>query len=270
MEWGDTPLHLSFPVVYGIVTDREASVASSLERLGTEARRSWKVPFIRDPNDWETGEVDEFLHTLDSCLPHSEQGDRMIWKLSKEGDFNIRSFYDKLRSPPPFTFPWKGIWKVKAPTHVSFFVWTAAWEKILTGDTLRCRGFELVDWCIMCRCNGETVNHLLLHCDKAYKLWSWIFRSFGISWVLPRSVAEMLFSWWNWFGKHSSSIWNLAPLCLMWCIWRERNWRTFEDKDKSDDQLLAYFCGSLFDWSRAWGLTASDSLPLFLCSLLCI
>ena len=61
--------------------------------------------------------------------------------------------------------PWKGIWKVKAPTHVSFFVWSATWEKILTGDILRCRGFDFVDWCIMCRCNGEMVNHLLLHCS---------------------------------------------------------------------------------------------------------
>ena len=172
-------------------------MASSLGRLGTEARRSWKVLLLRDPNDWEMGDVDEFLHTLYSYLPHSEQGERMIWKLLKKGDFDIRSFYDKLRSPLPFTFPWKGIWKVKAPTRVSFFVWTAAWEKILTRDTLRCRGFDLVDWCIMCRCNGETVNHLLLHCEKAYKLWSLIFRSFGISWVLPRSVAKTLFSWWN-------------------------------------------------------------------------
>ena len=55
----------------------------------------------------------------------------------------------------------------------------------------------------------------------------------------------------------------------MWCIWRERNWRTFENRDKSDDQLLAYFSGSHFDWSRAWGLTSSDSIPTFLSSLLC-
>ena len=96
-QWcGDLPLHLSFPVVYGIATNREASAASSLERLGTEARRSWKVLLLRDPNDWEMGDVDEFLHTLGSHLPHSEQGDRMIWKLSKKGDFDIRSFYDKL------------------------------------------------------------------------------------------------------------------------------------------------------------------------------
>ena len=35
--------------------------------------------------------------------------------LSKKGDFDIRSFYNKLRSPLPIIFPWKGVWKVKAP-----------------------------------------------------------------------------------------------------------------------------------------------------------
>ena len=95
-----------------------------------------------------------------------------------------------------------------------------------------------------------------------------VFRSFGIFWVLPRSVADTLFGRWNWPGKHVSSIWNIAPLCLMWCLWRERNMRTFEDMESSDDQLLASFSGSLFDWFRAWGLTSSDSLPLFLSSLL--
>ena len=93
-------------------------------------------------------------------------------------------------------------------------------------------------------------------------------RSFGFSWVLPRSVADTLFGWWNWLGKHLSSIWNLAPLCLMWCLWRERNRRMFEDMDSLDDQLLASFSGTLFDWSRAWGLTSSDSLPMLLSSLL--
>ena len=66
-----------------------------------------------------------------------------------------------------------------------------------------------------------------------------------------------------------SSIWNLAPLCLMWCLWREQNRRTFEDMESSDDQLLASFNGTLFDWSRTWGLTFSDSLLMFLSSLLC-
>ena len=39
--------------------------------------------------------------------------------------------------------------------------------------------------------------------------------------------------------------------------------------ERSDDQLLASFNGSLFDYSRAWELTSSDSLPMFLNSLFC-
>ena len=62
--------------------------------------------------------------------------------------------YNNLRGPLPIIFPWKGIWKVKAHWHVSFFVWTAMWDKILTSDNLRDRGFDFVDWCIMCRNNG--------------------------------------------------------------------------------------------------------------------
>ena len=121
----------------------------------------------------------------------------------------------------------------------------------------------------MCRSNGETVDHLLLHCGKTYRLWSLVFRSFGFSWVLLRSVVDTLFGWWNWPRKHLSSIWNLVPLCLMWCLWREQNRGTFEDMDSSDDQLLASFSSTLFDWSRAWRLTSSDSLPMFISSLLC-
>ena len=64
-----------------------------------------------------------------------------------------------------------------------------------------------------------------------------------------------------------STHWNLVHLCLMWCIWKERNRQTFEDLDRPNDQLLASFTGSLFDWSRAWRLISRESLPLFLSSL---
>jgi hypothetical protein len=39
------------------------------------------------------------------------------------------------------SFPWKSIWKVKAPPHITFFLWVTAWGRILTVDNLRRRGF---------------------------------------------------------------------------------------------------------------------------------
>ena len=142
---GDSPLQLTFLSVYGIASNKEASVASSLEWLGIEEWRSWDVHFIRRPNDWEMGGVDEILWTLDSNLPPSVNGDRMRWKLTKNEDFDIRSFYNKLRSPLPIIFPWKDVWKVKVPWCVSFFVWTAVWDRILTGDNLKGRRMVFVD-----------------------------------------------------------------------------------------------------------------------------
>ena len=89
-QWcGDSPLKLTFSVVYGIASNKEASVVSSLEWLGIGEWRSWDVRFIWRPNDWEMGSVDEFIRTLGSNLPPTENGDRMRWKLTKNGDFNI-------------------------------------------------------------------------------------------------------------------------------------------------------------------------------------
>ena len=91
------------------------------------------------------------------------------------------------------TFPWKAIWGVHAPKRVSFFAWSAAWGRILTADNLIRRGYQLVGWCCMCRRDGETIKHLLIHCDKAVGLWSFVLRKFGIAWVLPGCVLDLFF-----------------------------------------------------------------------------
>ena len=85
--------------------------------------------------------------------------------------------------------------------------------------------------------------------------------------MFPNSIADLLFGWFNRFGKRSSSIWNLVPLCLMWTIWHERNSRIFEDEEHSRTKMSELFFDLLFDWARVWGLTAEVSLPNFVVSL---
>ena len=43
-------------------------------------------------------------------------------------------------------------------------------------------------------------------------------RLFGMEWVMSGSVAELLFCWYHWLGKHSSDIWDLVLGCLLWTI----------------------------------------------------
>ena len=119
----------------------------------------------------------------------------------------------------------------------------------------------------MCCCGGETTDHLLLHCSVAADLWSWVFHSFGVQWVISGTVDSLLSSWWNRLRRHSSAIWNMVPICLMWTTWKERNNRTFEDVSHSDRQILENFTSTLFEWSRTWGCTTTSSFMEFSSSL---
>ena len=85
--------------------------------------------------------------------------------------------------------------------------------------------------------------------------------------MFPESITALISGWYNYFGKQNSKIWNLVPLCLMWSIWRERNNRTFKDKEQSLPKLVELFYGLLFDWARVWGLTMEKSLAAFVVSL---
>jgi hypothetical protein len=77
-------------------------------------------------------------------------------------------------------------------------------------------------------------------------------------------LGTFFFAWQNWFGRHSSSIWNMFPACLLWILWTERNRLIFEDCESFEGKLLENFVTAWFQWSRAWGFTSSTSLVCFI------
>jgi len=36
-------------------------------------------------------------------------------------------------------------------------------------------------------------------------------------------------------------IWKMVPICIFWCVWKERNLRCFEDLENSMEDILASF-----------------------------
>ena len=74
----------------------------------------------------------------------------------------------------------------------------------------------------MCNRARENTNHLLLHCLIARELESMVFMLFGVFWVMPKDVVELLASWLGKFSKHRNwVIWNMVShfLICMWSIW---------------------------------------------------
>ena len=175
----------------------------------------------------------------------------MCWTPSKRKNFEVKSYYNykmrvKLESVDG---PRKIIWKSKAPSRVAFFVWTAVLGKILIIDNLRKKRIIVTEWCCMCNKNGESIVHLLLHGEVALEVWNMVCQLFGVVWVMSGSLKECLGSWRTQKGNRTIlQIWRMALLCVMWCLWRERNERSFEDREIGRMELKKRVLQTLFSW----------------------
>jgi len=178
----------------------------------------------------------------------------------------VKSFFGSMMCSGGSRFPWKSVWRSQAPQRAAFFTWSAALGRILTLDNLRKRHIIIVDRCCLCKRHGESVDHILLHCDVASALWNNIFSLFGISWVMPRSVLDLVACWWKSGRYGSATSWKMVPICLFWCIWRERNLRCFENLESSLEEVLELFLHTLYVWSMAYLYPLSISFAEFFAS----
>ena len=157
--------------------------------------RVWDLRFYRAFEDWELVASYSLLQFIQTRIHWGERRDTLCWRLKGDGKFDTRSCYHAIRGTPNSLFPWKGVWKPKVPKRVTFFLWIVAYDRILTLDNLMLRGHPLANRCCMCCCDGESVDHLLLHCPVTHTLWTFILQAFGIHWVMPGSVAGLLSCW---------------------------------------------------------------------------
>jgi hypothetical protein len=118
----------------------------------------------------------------------------------------------------------------------------------------------VLDWCYMCKRNGESIDHLLLHCLVARELWNLAFSMFGVDWVMPRSVMGLLLCWPRLSKRANGIIRGMIPHCIMWSLWRERNSRSFEGREKPLLDLKQSVLNTLLEWAAAMGLIPCYSL----------
>jgi hypothetical protein len=79
-----------------------------------------------------------------------------------------------------------------------------------------------------------------------------IFRLFGVEWVMPRKVIELLDCWRGQLGSRLVlAVWRMSPLCLMWSICKERNARCFEDREMAVEELKYILVKTLCLWTMA-------------------
>ncbi|XP_042945525.1 RNA polymerase sigma factor sigF, chloroplastic isoform X2 [Carya illinoinensis] len=86
----------------------------------------------------------------------------------------------------------------------------------------------------------------------ASEIWNYFFNKMGLVWVMPGRVEDLIASWKGITGTQQiAALWRMAPICICWCIWRERNERIFKDHERSSEEFRSFFWKTLFLWAIA-------------------
>ncbi|RVW59905.1 Retrovirus-related Pol polyprotein from transposon RE2 [Vitis vinifera] len=125
---------------------------------------------------------------------------------------------------------WKGYfvaWREEA--QIELFCVGGFLGRVLTLDRSQKRGWVMANRCFLCHKNEETIDHLLIHCEKTREVWMVFLSFFGVSWVFPVRSRKPFRVEGFFCGKERKVAWQLGPLCLFWVIWKARNSIAFED-----------------------------------------
>ena len=125
------------------------------------------------------------------------------------------------------------------------------WGKVLTSTQLKKRGFHLANMCPFWKKEEEELEHILIHCQAIWGQWTDLLSAFGVDWTCPFLAKDLIQSWMHFLvRKKAKAIWRVAPLLLLWAIWKERNKIIFEDATFSLLRLKLSIIQSLFTCAR--------------------
>ncbi|CAN1750240.1 hypothetical protein LINPERHAP1_LOCUS3984 [Linum perenne] len=137
-------------------------------------------------------------------------------------------------------------------------------KKIATSDNLQRRGLCLVNRCVLCERDLETVDHLLIHCDFTSAVWNRV--SSVLSMCGPRNgeVRGLIESW---KGMNCNSVFAEVARVLIhgvfWFTWLERNDRIFRGSKKNVQQVAVRILFNIGRWLAAKGLFSDEKLVLW-------
>ena len=103
--------------------------------------------------------------------------DTLIWPLTIDGDYSVRSAYHMLVSAESILLPsssvsgsnglvWKKNWKMKVPNKIRHFIWHAAKDSLSMKQNLKAWHLHIGEDFDRCGEHTESIVHYLRLCDQ--------------------------------------------------------------------------------------------------------
>jgi hypothetical protein len=159
------------------------------------------------------------------------QSDRFVWKWSPDEKYSASSAYRTFFNGSTELLGAKELWQTKAPPHVKFFFWLALHQCLWTTKRRKRHGLQDNDACVLCGQKPETYDHLFLGCVVTRQLWLVLLSPIRLKSITPHHDDEPA-DWWlrsrGMMNSEAGLALDSALLLIAWCVWKERNNRTFK------------------------------------------
>ncbi|WMV30870.1 hypothetical protein MTR67_024255 [Solanum verrucosum] len=174
-------------------TNRGGPALKQRDPVGTASRVRKATPgnhvgcnlSFRKLNDWETLRMADFLKTLKVFHGTSNMDETGVDRSSNK-KFTTRFCFNFVKYIyAGVDWPWKAMWKIKAPFKVICLTWFVARKACLTHENFQKRGFQLTS---------------------------------RIKWVMPRDNKALLWSRLNAIGSFRKKWRNVFPTCIWWTL----------------------------------------------------
>jgi len=172
-------------------------------------------------------------HKLQGVVLQPLQADRFVWKWSSDGKYSASSAYRAFFNGSTALLGAREIWQAKVPPKVKFFFWLVLHRRLWTTERRKRHGLQDNDDCALCGQACESIEHLFLGCVFTRELWFKLLAPAGLQALIPLS-EERIGAWWMQqrcrLHYQSRPVFDCLLLLLCWCVWKERNIRTFDNK----------------------------------------
>lgn len=194
--------------------------------------------------------------------------DQITWKFTSDGAYSASSAY-RAQFVEHTAMDYENlIWKPWAPPKCKFFAWLIIRNRIWTSDRLAARGWPRNPYCPLCRRSAESVHHLIVECRFSRRIWYAIANLVSLPQLAPRlwPTSASVKEWWialeGMCGVPTKGVRSLL-LLVVWEIWKERNERTFQRKERSAPTLIA----TIKEEAKLWCIAGAKFLSAIMPSL---
>lgn len=141
---------------------------------------------IKARNQWDEDKLNQhFIQEdleviLNISLLREKAKDEVMWHYDKRGEYSVKSGYQlalKLKYPEASSNSgnnprhWNTLWSLEIPEKVKIFMWRAIKNLLPSAKNLWKRKVLQESICQRCNRNVESINHALLDCKVAKKIW---------------------------------------------------------------------------------------------------